>query len=70
LGDNITEMNNGSTYGSLRLGVENNGIVNFINSLPNTIIKKNDPIEITLRVMDCDGIQNTIESNKFNFNKK
>jgi len=70
LGDDITEMNNGSTYGSLRLGVENNGIVNFINSLPNTIIKKDDPIQITLMVKDCDGIQSTIESNKFNFNKK
>lgn len=66
----ITEMNNGSTYGALRLGFENDKIVTFINSLPNTEILSNTPVEITLSVRDCDGILNKEQSNKFKFNKK
>jgi hypothetical protein len=66
----ITEMNNGSTYGAIRLGFDNNNIVSFINSLPNTEITPSTPIEITLSVRDCDGIENKVQSNKFKFNKK
>lgn len=71
----VTEMNNGSTYGAIRLGFENNNIVSFINSLPNTEITPSPkgvypPIEITLSVRDCDGIENKVQSNKFKFNKK
>jgi len=63
-------MNNGSTYGAIRLGFDNNNIVSFINSLPNTEITPSTPIEITLSVRDCDGIENKVQSNKFKFNKK
>lgn len=70
LSDNITEMNNGSTYGSIKLGFENIAIVNFINSLPFTLIDKHDTIEITLSIKDCDGITNKAQSNRYKFNKK
>lgn len=68
--DTITDMNNGSTYAALRLGFDNQDVVTFINSLPNTLITPSDPIEITLSVTDCDGIKNTVQSNKYKFNKK
>lgn len=70
MNDFISEINNGSTYGTLKLGLNNVSIVNFINSLPSTIITTNETIVITLQVKDCDGIINNAMSNKYKFNKK
>ena len=70
LNDFITEINNGSTYGTLKLGLNHVSIINFFNNLPHTILTTTDTIVATLKVKDCDGIQNSIESNKYKFNKK
>lgn len=70
MNDYIIEMNNGSTYGTLKLGLNHVSIVNFFNSLPHTILTTTDTVVVTLKVTDCDGIQNSIESNKYKFNKK
>lgn len=66
----ILDMNNGSTYSSLKLGVNHAIILNFLNSLPNTILTTSDPITVQLKIKDCDGFENNIESNKYKFNKK
>lgn len=70
LNDFIPEMGNGSTYGAIRVGVNNTIIINFLNSLPTTIINTDELIIITIETQDCDGITNAIESNKYKFNKK
>lgn len=70
MNDFIPEMNNNSTYGTIKLGSKNNTIINFINNLPSTLIVSTDNIVITLSVIDCDGVVSVSESNKYKFNKK
>jgi len=70
MNDFIPEVNNTSTYGTIKLGSKNNSIIYFINTLPSTKIISSDTVVITLSVIDCDGIPSVSESNKYKFNKK
>lgn len=69
MNDFIVDINNGSTYGTLKLGVKHKSIITFFNSLPHTKLTSSDTVVVTLKVKDCDGIQSNIESNKYKFNK-
>lgn len=68
-GDNVAELGNGSIYNEMNLGVNNQDILAFIESLPNTIVPEGTKFTMYLDVTDNTGVMSVNESNIFTFSK-
>lgn len=69
LDEEIIELTNGSTYSNLILGYKNQDIINFLESLPNTIITPDIEYTISLNVKDTTGTISVTKSNLYKFIK-
>lgn len=63
----IPELGNGSTYGLLNLGLNNQDILTFLQSLPNTIIPNDTEFKIYIDVADSTDVISQNISNVFIF---
>src|SRR5574343_1190707 len=69
INDIIPDMTNGSTYGSLILGLNNSDILSYLESIPNTQIPSGTKFTIFIEVKDSNGLLNENLSNKYVFTK-
>ena len=67
--DTITELGNGSTYGSIDMGVNNQDMIYFLDNLPNTIIPIGTTFSMYIEVRDDTGVMSQNISNVFMFTK-
>lgn len=65
----IPFFGNGSTYGNIFLGVNNQDFYNYIESFPNTQIPIGTKFTIFIQVIDSNGYSNQNISNKYTFTR-
>jgi hypothetical protein len=65
--DSITELSNGSTYSQMNLGLNNIDILNFVESIPSTIVPLKTKFRLYLDVKDDSGIESENISNVYYF---
>lgn len=65
--EEIPELTNGSVYSVLSLGLQNQDMLDFITSLPDTLIPDETKFTIYIEVKDNTGIKSTNLSNKYCF---
>lgn len=67
--DAIPELGNGSMYSILNLGLENEDIINFLETLPSTIITPDIKFTVKMTVKDNTGVESENSITTYNFHK-